>query len=150
MPSISQIEEMIVPVIEAKGAFLVDVSMRNDRDGKLLEIFIDTDEGITTSQCADISRELSALSELDDIFRQRYHLVVSSPGVDRPLKYTRQYRKNIGRTVKIKYQGESGTALLEGELVEADEQGIDVRTGNGEIRSVTYPSIIETRVIAVW
>jgi ribosome maturation factor RimP len=150
MATLSQIEAIIFPIIESKGAFLVDISMRNDRDGKLLEIFVDTDKGITTSQCADISRELSSSEELDNLFRQQYHLVVSSPGIDRPLKFARQYRKNVGRTMKIQVRGDGKADVVEGELVDTDEQGITVRTGNGELCTVPFPSIIETRVVAVW
>ena len=150
MPTVSQIEEMVRPVVESKGAYVVGVVIRNEGRDKILEVFADTDEGITTSLCAEISHELSHSLDLDGLFHNKYYLIVSSPGIDRPLKYVRQYSKNIGRNVRVKYRNNQGIDTLEGELVEANEQSIALRVEDNVVRRIEFPAIVETRVNAAW
>ncbi len=150
MPRLSQIEEMIRPVVESKGAFIVDIVLRGEGNAKILEIFADTNEGITTSMCAEISRELTQNLDLDTLFHGRYYLVVSSPGTDRPLKYARQYLKNVGRNIVVKYHDSKDVRQLNGELVEVGDQDIVLRVNDHNDVRIGFSSIIESRVTTAW
>jgi ribosome maturation factor RimP len=145
---IQKIKDIIEPVIDSYNAFLVDIEIRGSQSGKIVEIFIDNDEGITTDLCAKISREISPMIDTASILQQRYYLVVSSPGIERPIKYSRQYPKNIGREFLVKYNTEKGVDRVQGILSAVSSGEITIRTKEGSERKVIFSEIIEARVIA--
>jgi len=107
--------------------FLVDLLFRNVNGTDHLEIYVDTDRGVTIEACARLSRKLSeeveGLPELQDLLPNRLRLDVSSPGLSRPLKLERQYRKNIGRLLRVKYKDANEVYhMVKGRLVHLSEQ----------------------------
>ncbi|MCK5704350.1 MAG: ribosome maturation factor RimP, partial [Cyclobacteriaceae bacterium] len=76
-----------------------------------IQVFIDGDQSVDVDECSRISRKLSDELEERDIIEGRYVIEVSSPGVDKSLKFIRQYPKHIGRELEVvtidkkKYQG---------------------------------------------
>lgn len=90
-----------------------------------LEVFVDSDSAMTFRKCQRISRFLEAWLDEEQPLGEAYTLNVSSPGVDRPLKFTRQYEKNLGRTLEVtttegdKYKGELRTVTEEGIVLTA-------------------------------
>lgn len=97
-----QITEIVVPIVESMGMELVDLEYGRVGRDTILRLFIDKDGGVTLDDCADVSRELSLVLDVEDIIPDRYTLEVSSPGLDRPLKKAADYAKFAGRLVKIK------------------------------------------------
>lgn len=71
--------------------------------GNKIEIFLDSDEGVSFLKCQKLSRWLEAIFDEKKTFGDNYVLEVSSAGVGSPLKFLRQYQKNIGRIIDIKY-----------------------------------------------
>lgn len=119
------VEEKIAKLVEQKfqeeewdDCFLIETELKG---GHKLNVFIDSDEGITLDKCRKVSRYLEA--ELDDKLwlGDKYTLEVSSPGVSRPLKMKRQYHKNIGRKLEVKLLA---GGKEEGTLVETTEEYI--------------------------
>jgi ribosome maturation factor RimP len=86
--------------------------------GNKVEVFVDSDSGMTFEKCQKISRFLESHLDENKWFGEDYTLEVSSPGVSRPLKLPRQYVKNVGRTIEITTK--EGTKK-EGKLVEATD-----------------------------
>ncbi|MHB1049763.1 MAG: ribosome maturation factor RimP [Bacteroidota bacterium] len=125
------IQQLVSAIIDGSDVFLVDVVLRGERSSKVIEVYVDTDKGITLDECSRISRELSAKLDETDIMTGRYRLDVSSPGLDRPLKVRRQYEKNIGRMCRVisEENGEIFTreGILEsvsGECIQLHKKGI--------------------------
>lgn len=81
--------------------FLVEVVVSGSTKKNKILVLIDGDEGVSIDECARLSRKISAELEEKDIMEGAYRLEVSSPGVEFPLKFERQYPKHIGRKVKI-------------------------------------------------
>lgn len=110
------------------GQFLVDVVVSAKRGPRKILVVVDGDQGVGIDDCARISRELSkGLDEMkfpDD----RYLLEVTTPGVDQPLKLKRQYRKHIGRRVKVTFN----SRIVEGLLTRVDEDAIVVVSERGK------------------
>jgi len=77
--------------------FVVDVNQTNTK----LEIFVDADSSMTFRRCQQISRFVEAYLDEEQPLGEAYTLNVSSPGVTRPLKFHRQYVKNVGRSLKV-------------------------------------------------
>jgi ribosome maturation factor RimP len=71
--------------------------------GNKIEIFLDSDEGVSFLKCQKLSRWLEAIFDEKKTFGDNYVLEVSSAGIGSPLKFLRQYQKNIGRIIDIKY-----------------------------------------------
>ena len=151
MASSSKLEQLIKPVVEAQGAFLVDVTVGNDRRVKILEIFIDTETGVTAELCAAISREVAPILDESSDFSGPYNIVVSSPGLDRPLKLPQQYRRNLGRNVSVAYETATGKQKVSGELIEVQPNFISIRPADADDPlQIPFEGIKETLVIPRW
>ena len=87
------------PLLSGKDMELVDIEFRKEGVGKVLRLYIDKPGGVTVDDCADISRELSTLLDINDIIEERYVLEVSSPGLRRPLKKIEDFKKFEGKLV---------------------------------------------------
>ncbi len=105
-------------IADREDLFIVAI---NVVPGGKVEILVDGDQGIQVQDCAAISRHVGFHLEEENVFEQAYHLEVSSPGIDFPLKMERQYRKNEGRELSIKQP--DGTKR-EGKLLRVDELGV--------------------------
>jgi ribosome maturation factor RimP len=148
-PNKQKIEDLLRPEIEAHGAQLVEFSIRGERIGKVVELFVDTDEGITAEKCAEISRSVSPVLDGLDEFQGKYNLVVSSPGIDRPLKFLKQYKRNIGRTISVRMKCESGRKI-EGELLEVSQNAIIVKNETGNSQEISFSDISEAFIKPRW
>lgn len=90
------------------GLEVFDVSFRREGPGMVLRIQIDrpgpaatADESVSVADCANVSRDLSAILDVDDVVPTAYTLEVSSPGLDRPLTREDDYRRFAGRYAKL-------------------------------------------------
>ncbi len=147
MPSVpDKIREIAETFTAPIGAYVVDVVFRGERSSKVIEVYVDTDAGITLEQCSDISRLLSEWLDANELIDGRYRLDVSSPGLDRPLRLHRQYVKNIGRKCAVKYTGEGKKVLLEGILEQVTADSITV-VKNKKETVIPFESIVETMVV---
>ncbi|HLF13953.1 MAG TPA: ribosome maturation factor RimP, partial [Bacteroidota bacterium] len=82
---------------------------------------------------------------------ETYTLTVSSPGLDRPLKFPRQYPKHVGRGISVTLLSGASTTRLLGVLVAAGERSILVQTeSRGEAREIAFEDIVEAKVEPRW
>ncbi|MBI4428054.1 MAG: ribosome maturation factor RimP [Ignavibacteriales bacterium] len=145
-----KIEGSILPILEAKNAFLVDVQVRSERGEQFIQALVDTDEGVTIEQCAEISRELSRVLRVQEAVGDDYHLEISSPGIDKPLKLLRQYRKNIGRKYRVRYRMDTEARSLTGTLAGVAGERITFSSDTGEPLTLEFSQIIETKEELPW
>lgn len=93
---------IVKPVIEELGLELFDIEISGRGRRSHLKIFIDSNRnGVTVDDCAEVSREIEALLEVNDIFTSSYILEVSSPGLDRPLRGIEDFKKYKGNLVRV-------------------------------------------------
>jgi len=100
--SLTKIETLVMPILDDLGYELVDLQMQQDGRQLALRIFIDKPDGITLDNCVAVSREVSAILEIEDPIRSAYRLEVSSPGMDRPLKKPADFERFAGQKIKLK------------------------------------------------
>lgn len=99
---LGSVTAMARQILDSMGMELVEVEyVRAGRDA-VLRLFIDREGGVTLDDCADVSHELSAVLDVEDVIPCQYTLEVSSPGLDRPLKKPSDYERFTGRLVKVK------------------------------------------------
>lgn len=84
------------------GMELVDLEYKREGRQMVLRFYLDKDGGITLDDCANVSREISAVLDVEDLIPEKYVLEVSSPGLNRPLKSDYDYVRYHGRLVKIR------------------------------------------------
>jgi len=145
-----KIEELVEPLLPPHGAFLVDAQVRNERGGKMVQVFVDTDAGIRVEQCSAISRDIARELDLHPVFDGSYRLEVSSPGIDRPLKILRQYQKNTGRRFKVKYAGDPEPKFLSATLVSVAGDRVTFQPDKGEVVTLLFSDIIESKEELPW
>lgn len=114
----SIVEELILPIVNAKNIELVDVEYVKEAGQFYLRIYLEKEGGISLNDCEEVSREINPLLDEKDPIKDNYFLEVCSPGLDRPLKKDKDFVRYAGREVEIKlYKPLNGSKQLEGELV---------------------------------
>ncbi len=138
-------------VIAERGYYLVDVEVRGHRGTRVVEVYLDAeDEDVELDGLAEVSRELGFLLDLEDVIDGAYKLEVSSPGVDRPLAGVRQFKKNVGRPLRVRYDSEGKSEKIEGTLQDATEDTIEIETGAGQTTRVPLTAVTEAKVVLPW
>jgi ribosome maturation factor RimP len=99
---LEKVQAVAKPVLDDLGFELVDVEFKREGQGWVLRFFIDKPGGVTLDDCALFSREVSMLLDVEDFIHRAYHLEVSSPGIDRPLKTREDYQRFCGERIKVK------------------------------------------------
>lgn len=105
------IEQRLRDEVAGRGLVLVDLRRRGERGSTVFEIIVDAEiDNVALDQLAQINRWASELfDEIEAELPSRYRIEVSTPGLSRPLEYQWQYRKNVGRLMKISYRDETET-----------------------------------------
>ena len=104
---------VVEPVVRAHGAELVDFEFRPERGGWVLRLYVEKegsseknlstrDAAVDLDLCAGVSRDLSPALDVADLIPHAYHLEVSSPGVERPLRNEKDFARFSGQRAKLK------------------------------------------------
>lgn len=89
------------PIAADLGMEVIEVEFRREGAGWVLRLYLDKPGGVTLDDCAAMSRELSAVLDVEDPVDHPYHLEVSSPGATRPLKTDRDLERFRGQRVRV-------------------------------------------------
>ncbi|MDC9588009.1 ribosome maturation factor RimP [Xenorhabdus sp. XENO-10] len=95
-----KLTEMISAPVEALGFELVGLEFIRARVSTL-RVYIDSEEGITVDNCADVSHQVSAVLDVEDPISVLYNLEISSPGLERPLFKAEHYQRLMGEKVSL-------------------------------------------------
>jgi ribosome maturation factor RimP len=143
--SIKKISQKIENVVKQLGYLFIDIEFRGDERNRIIEIYIDNENGIVTSDCVDVSRACGDLIEVQDLIESKYRLDVSSPGIDRPLKFIEQFRKNINRNFELEFEDQLAEKF-EGKLVAVDDDTLKFEI-NKKVEEVKFNNIKSAKVI---
>ena len=99
---IEKIESLVQPILDDLHCELVDIEYQREQRGWVLRFFLDKEGGINLDDCAEASREISSILDVEDVIGTAYNLEVSSPGIERPLKKLADYERFAGEPAKIK------------------------------------------------
>jgi len=94
-------EKLLMPIVEKNNFELVDVEFVKEGADWYLRAYIDKEGGINIDDCELVSRALEAELDKEDFIEEGYILEVSSPGLTRPLKKEKDYKRNLGKLVEI-------------------------------------------------
>jgi ribosome maturation factor RimP len=116
------------PIVHAHGAEIVDVEFKPERGGWVLRLYVEKagaaeqrlstrDAAVDLDLCANVSRDLSPALDVADIIPHAYHLEVSSPGIERPLRGERDFVRFAGQKAKLKLrEAVGGQRVIVGRL----------------------------------
>lgn len=145
-----KLQDLVADTIDAMGFELVGVETQ--RAGRFLTVrlYIDKEGGVTIDDCSDVSRQVSAIFDVEDPIADKYNLEVSSPGLDRPLFTLAHFERFVGRDVVIhlripmfdrrKWQGKLES--VEGDMI--------TLTVDGEARQFAFGNIQKANLVPVF
>lgn len=124
---IEEIENALLPIATELSIEIVEVEFKQGK-APALTVYIDTETGVDLNTCEKFHRAIDpVLDELDPTFGATYTLNVSSPGLDRPLKTERDYKKCLNEKVEVKlYAPLKGKKFFEAKLVGFDENTVEL------------------------
>ena len=137
---------IIKKITEGKGFFLVDLIFRGTNQKRIIEVYIDGEKDISAENCADVSREINSEFENISELGNDYRLDVSSPGVDKPLKFLKQFPKHVNRKFEVSYKSGDETKSLKGKLLKIEGEVLTFSSGKNEI-NINFNNIKKAKVI---
>lgn len=129
----SKVEAFLLPIMEENQFELVDVEYVKEAGTWYLRAYIDKEGGFTVDDCEMVSRRLSDWLDEKDFIEDSYILEVSSPGLGRPLKKEKDFKRSMGEQVEIKlYRAIERQKDFTGELVAFDEKTVTIQYEDGD------------------
>jgi len=129
----SQIRECIEPAVIAMGCELWGVEYLAQGRHAILRIFIEKDEGVQVEDCERVSKQVSAVLDVEDPIQSAYTLEVSSPGVDRLLFEKAHYERFLGEQIKVRLRANfDGRRNFSGTLVAIEDEAVVLRVDEEE------------------
>jgi len=121
------------------GLEIFDVQLRRESGGMVLRVQIDrpgpaatAEDSVSVGDCAHVSRDLSAILDVEDLVTTAYSLEVSSPGLDRPLRHAGDYRRFSGRRAKlVMREAVDGQTYFKGRLGGVDDNAVLIDGDDG-------------------
>jgi len=146
---VEKVREIASRVAADRGLEVFDVQFRREAPGMVLRVQIDrpgpaasAEESVSVDDCAHVSRDLSAILDVEDVVPSAYTLEVSSPGLDRPLRRPDDYRRFTGRLAKIVVRGQvDGQGFFRGRLAGVDGGDVLIDGGGGRTYRVPIGAI---------
>ncbi|NQT33843.1 hypothetical protein HQ587_01530 [bacterium] len=149
MISADNIERVVRPFLEKDLVHLCEIKVSGRAGKPLIQLFLDLEIGnITIDACTGISRQVQDLLDMQDWIPGNYQLIVSSPGIDFPLREIWQFRKNIGRFIEHRQEClPQPDGILRGRVKEIEDNGSIRLEVDGDIREYTLKQLSGAKVV---
>ncbi len=142
-----QLWTLLEPAVRSVGCELWHLELEGQGHGQRLRIYIDALAGVRLEDCERVSREVSALLDVDDPIPGSYHLEVSSPGMDRLLARPAHYARHIGQEAKfVLRQPVEGARKLRGRILAADAEAVRIASEGREL-SLALTNVVRARLV---
>lgn len=133
---LEKVEKLLLAQLKVDGLELFDLSIKRKNSSTLVEVLIDRPEGgINIEQCSSINRLLADEIEVRQWLDDPYSIEVSSPGLDRPLVVEKDFKRVIGKPIRVHLKEKlSGKLEHHGKLTAVASDAIVMLSKNSEIR----------------
>lgn len=147
--------ELFEPVVNGMGFDLIEIEHFPNPKHGVLRLYIDApydaqaadNKGVVIEDCSAVSRQISALIDVEEPIKGKFNLEVSSPGLDRPLRRLQDFQRFIGSVVKLKtVMSIDGQRNFKGRLLQANEESVLIETDTEEVR-LAMNAIDKARVV---
>lgn len=136
----------IEKIIKSHGATLYDSEIVNENSETIFRVYIVKEDGVNLDLCADISRDISPLLDINPPVNGEYRFEVSSPGIERKLTKLTHFKNSIGEKVKVKVLG---IGKLKGKLINATDSSVEIETKDG-VEIYTYNQLGTVKTYFEW
>ncbi len=147
------LQQYIEPIVASMAFEFVGLEYINHEKGSILRVYIDHKNGINVDHCADVSRRISAVLDVEDPISCEYTLEVSSPGLERPLFSSEHYQRFIGEEIKMSLHRALPTTnrkRYRGVIIAVNNEGqeinIELET-DGELVSIPFDLIKKANLV---
>ncbi len=145
------LKEQLIDMVQAEGLNLLATEVVSGGPNAVLRLIVDGENGVNLDQCASISRQASALLDVEDPSQQAYTLEVSSPGLDRKLFSVDDYLRYAGKQVNVRMKPSyRENRSVVGELVALEDKILKMKLESGESIELPYGEVFETRLEVDW
>ena len=139
-------KDTLTDIIEnylSKGQVLIDLN--NDRVNGFLKVTIDSEDGVTLEETVKLTKVLRKAEKMEEFFPNDYRLEVSTPGIEQPLKYPFQFKKNIDRKITIVYNDKNQDLKLSGRVIGVDNDSVNIKSKNKMI-TLAFDKIVSANI----
>lgn len=124
---IEKVEEFANTFLPGMGLELIEVQYRKEGHGWVLRLFIDGPDGIGIDECTSVSREMNVLLDVEDLIPHAFHLEVSSPGLERPLRSIADYKRFVGKKARVRVRHPvDGQKVFVGNIGDSDDMNFEL------------------------
>ena len=128
------IDDLVSPIVLALDLELWGCELVRQGKYSLIRVYIDRESGVDISDCEKVSRQVSAVFDVEEPISEEYTLEVSSPGLERPLFRLEQFRKYVGSTIQLRAKlPQDGRKKFKGDLVRVDDDTIVLSIDGDEV-----------------
>jgi ribosome maturation factor RimP len=142
----TEIERLVEPLLGAEGFDLIEIKLSRYKRNYRLQIFVDSDHGVTIGECAHLSRLVGTAMDTSDVIQNRYILEISSPGLDRPLHSDRDFKRKIGENMAVDVIDGDRNRTVKGILTGVEGDMLRLNGEDGEM-SIRLSDVQQGRII---
>lgn len=140
------ISKICEEITESQGFFLIDLNFRGDQRKRIIEVYVDGKKNITAEDLSELSKKINDSIENSNLITESYRLDVSSPGVDRPLKFLKQFPKHVNRNFEITYKADDSTLTIKAKLLSVESDVLTFVSGKDTFL-INFNDIIKAKVL---
>jgi ribosome maturation factor RimP len=146
-----RVQELAERVAETYGVELLELDLRRQGRSQVLSVVLDSEDGVDADVVERVTKGLSLELDEADPLPASYILEVTTPGLDRPLRTGRDFRRQRGHEVEIlrEASGEQQRRQLRGTVVAADDREVTLEVGGGQVR-VPLSDVVRGKVVLPW
>jgi ribosome maturation factor RimP len=145
------IQDQLAAMVAAEGLELLATEVVGSGPKTVLRLVVDGPEGVDLDRCATVSRQASAILDVEDPIQHHYVLEVSSPGLDRKLYRPLDYERFTGRRVRLRLKpGYREHRMVVGQLVGLEGDAVRVDSDTGQELRFRLEDIFEARLEVDW
>lgn len=152
--AIEKIRDVAERVAKSRGLEVWDVTSRREAGGLVVRVYIDRpgpastpEESVSIEDCEQVSREIGTILDVEDPLPSAYTLEVSSPGLDRPLRQSEDYRRFAGRLAKVVVsEPVDNQKAFEGRLRGVENEAVLLEASNGRMHRLPFRLITRGRL----
>jgi ribosome maturation factor RimP len=146
-----RVQELAERVAAAHGVELLEVQLRRRGRSQVVSVVLDADAPVEADVVERVSKELSHLLDEDDPLPGSYILEVTTPGLDRPLRTARDFRRQRGHEVRVTraQAGSDATTSVQGIVAAVDDQAVTLEVDGGELR-LPLSEVVRGTVVLPW
>ncbi len=147
-----KVEAFVRPIAEAKGVEVLSVDLGGSRDRRTVKIVADHEDGLDIDLITDVSRAVASALDAEDLIEGSYTLEVTSPGVDRPLRELRDFRRNVGRDVRFTRNGnrpEGSPGEVTGRIKDVTDDAVTIMI-KGRTITLSLGEIDHGKIVLPW